>query len=635
MAYSLSPWLKPRFFITGTNRPLAGGLMYTYKAGTTDPATTYSDDAGTTNTNPIQLDSDGQCDLFLDDAVSYRIILKNSAGVTQFDKDRIASIGNTQVQSFNSIAALRLKIGTTAANSAQTLGYYSAGDGGGALFYWNSTSSASDNDGTIIKPTSLSGAGRWIAVLSDSINIRQFGAKMDGSNDDSSSINVALDYAKSAGIDCVVSGGTARISNTIYIPYGVTFRGMGMNEGSNTYPSIIKANANFVNGDMIRFKGVADGSRLLWGGKIRCMTILGNTSATGTQRGISLRDINNNVIATQDTSVFEDLYIRGCKSGGMEFPNGAIPVTFNRIKLLWNNGPGIYIKSGANFHQSMSFIDVSGDGNNGGLLSFEDLDANGSVVIMNLKSERRINVDYGSVDLQENAIKFTNCANTPVTIIGATHISSIRDGATFKKPGDLVKIVSGTSPLISWSAVAIRIRAGDTGTDPYIISNGSSSVPYTQTVGYFCSTSTIGFYSDNNLLKGVFGAGGAFIPAGPADNVWQVQGSTPGLSLYESDASANEKTWSIDASAGGFRIRSVDDSGSASIVMTISRSAGTPLKLSTTVPITPSVYTIATLPIASSASNAITLISDPAVGKGRCIYSDGAGWFYISDNSAV
>ena len=132
MAFSLSPWLKPRFFITGTNRPLAGGLMYTYKAGTTDPATTYSDDAGTTNTNPIVLDSDGQCDLFLDDAVSYRIILKNSAGVTQFDKDRIASIGSTQVQSFNSIAALRLKIGTTAANSAQTLGYYSAGDGGGA-----------------------------------------------------------------------------------------------------------------------------------------------------------------------------------------------------------------------------------------------------------------------------------------------------------------------------------------------------------------------------------------------------------------------------------------------------------------------------------------------------------------------
>ena len=192
MAYSLSPWLKPRFFITGTNRPLAGGLMYTYKAGTTDPATTYSDDAGTTNTNPIQLDSDGQCDLYLDDAVSYRIILKNSAGVTQFDKDRIASLGSTQVQSFNSIAALRLRSGTSSANAAKTLGYYSAGDGGANSFYWDSTSVATDNGGTIIKPTSVSGAGRWLAVDSVEVNPLQFGCYANGVADDTVAMKAML-----------------------------------------------------------------------------------------------------------------------------------------------------------------------------------------------------------------------------------------------------------------------------------------------------------------------------------------------------------------------------------------------------------------------------------------------------------
>ena len=176
MAYSLSPWLKPRFFITGTNKPLAGGLMYTYKAGTTENATTYSDDAGTPNTNPIVLNSDGQCDLFLDDAVSYRIILKNSAGVTQFDKDRIASIGSTQVQSFNSIAALRLRSGTTIANAAKTLGYYVAGDGGANAFYWDSASTATDNGGTVIKPTAVSGAGRWLALDNTRVSLAQFGA---------------------------------------------------------------------------------------------------------------------------------------------------------------------------------------------------------------------------------------------------------------------------------------------------------------------------------------------------------------------------------------------------------------------------------------------------------------------------
>ena len=192
MAYSLSPWLKPRFFITGTNRPLAGGLMYTYKAGTTTPAKTYSDDSGTENTNPIQLDSDGQCDLFLDDTVSYRIILKNSAGVTQFDKDRIASLGSTQVQSFNSIAALRLRSGTTIANAAKTLGYYAAGDGGGNSFYWDGTSVATDNGGTIIKPTSVSGAGRWLAVNSVEVNPLQFGCYGDNTNYDTVAMKAML-----------------------------------------------------------------------------------------------------------------------------------------------------------------------------------------------------------------------------------------------------------------------------------------------------------------------------------------------------------------------------------------------------------------------------------------------------------
>ena len=194
MAYSLSPWLKPRFFITGTNRPLAGGLMYTYKAGTIDNATTYSDDAGTPNTNPIVLDSDGQCDLFLDDAVSYRIILKNSAGVTQFDKDRIASLGSTQVQSFNSIAALRLRSGTTIANAANTLRYYSTGDGGGNSFYWDSTSTATDNAGTVIKPTAVSGAGRWLATDASYINVKQFGAVGDGVTDDTAAFVAANTY---------------------------------------------------------------------------------------------------------------------------------------------------------------------------------------------------------------------------------------------------------------------------------------------------------------------------------------------------------------------------------------------------------------------------------------------------------
>lgn len=114
MSYSLSPNVKARFFITGTNRPLAGGLLYTYLVGTTTPAATYSDNAGTPNTNPIVLNADGECDLYLDDSVSYRLVLKNSDGVTQFDEDRIQSISSAQ------LASLAATASATAADRVQT-----------------------------------------------------------------------------------------------------------------------------------------------------------------------------------------------------------------------------------------------------------------------------------------------------------------------------------------------------------------------------------------------------------------------------------------------------------------------------------------------------------------------------------
>jgi len=206
MAYSLSPWLKPRFFITGTNRPLAGGLMYTYKAGTTDPATTYSDDSGTTNTNPIVLDADGQCNLYLDDYVSYRFILKNSAGVTQFDRDRVSSVGSSTVQSVANIAALRL-ISSSTISSAQTQGYTTVGDGGSNLFVWSSASTAADNSINVIKPTAVSGAGRWLSATK-TLKLEQCGCNGDGVFNNSTALANAATVAVSDGLHLV--GSTAK-----------------------------------------------------------------------------------------------------------------------------------------------------------------------------------------------------------------------------------------------------------------------------------------------------------------------------------------------------------------------------------------------------------------------------------------
>ena len=94
---------------------------------------------------------------------------------------------------------------------ADTSGYYSSGDGGGNSFYWDSTSTATHNGGTVIKPTAISGAGRWLAIQSKKANVLQFGAKGDGSSDDTTVIQnasnavdvICFTHAKSYAFDNV------------------------------------------------------------------------------------------------------------------------------------------------------------------------------------------------------------------------------------------------------------------------------------------------------------------------------------------------------------------------------------------------------------------------------------------------
>ena len=92
MSYSLSPLLKPRFFVNATNKPLVGGKLYTYLAETTTPAPTYSNDTGTPNTNPIILDANGECNLYLNDDVTYRLILKDVQTSTKANANKLYTL---------------------------------------------------------------------------------------------------------------------------------------------------------------------------------------------------------------------------------------------------------------------------------------------------------------------------------------------------------------------------------------------------------------------------------------------------------------------------------------------------------------------------------------------------------------
>jgi hypothetical protein len=91
MAGNLAPALSRQWFDDNGN-PLAGGLIYSYQAGTTTPQATYTDSGlGTPHANPVVLDANGRKPggIWLDQGLSYKFVVKTSGGVTITTEDNI------------------------------------------------------------------------------------------------------------------------------------------------------------------------------------------------------------------------------------------------------------------------------------------------------------------------------------------------------------------------------------------------------------------------------------------------------------------------------------------------------------------------------------------------------------------
>lgn len=138
---SLMPTGKQQFFDSPNGRPLSGGKLYTYAAGTTTPKATYSDAAGTVqNANPIILDSRGEALIYW--SGSYDIVLKDA------NDNLIYS-----VQNYVTDAAAKVVADFAESSGASLIGWILSASG--AVFRW-----VSDK-------------------LSDAVSSKDFGAKGD------------------------------------------------------------------------------------------------------------------------------------------------------------------------------------------------------------------------------------------------------------------------------------------------------------------------------------------------------------------------------------------------------------------------------------------------------------------------
>jgi len=255
---TVTPLILPRWqFLDATGNPLAGGFVNTYAAGTSTPQATYADNTGLIlNSNPVTLDSTGAATIWLG-TNSYRICVKNAASVQQWCADNVPGAGvASTVTAITAITGPNFLNGNTdiTQNTAATSGanqssYNFCIDGS----YWTGSSSAKDkwcwasSMGTGTNPTStlnLTHSGSPGAASFElpnatfsgpnpQIDVTSFGAKCDGSTDDTVAIQAAINSAVSnggivnfpsntAGF-CVIAGNITLAGRA-----GITLRGPNM-----------------------------------------------------------------------------------------------------------------------------------------------------------------------------------------------------------------------------------------------------------------------------------------------------------------------------------------------------------------------------------------------------------------------
>lgn len=253
----------PQFFGTD-GKPLAGGKICTYQAGTTTPLATYTDaTAGTSNDNPIIL---------------------NSAGFPQKSGSVVGIFGGASSGLYKLVVRTAGSDGTCSTGTVVS-SYDQIGDI--TLYFANYVTTA--GTATLITYTNpqTGGTSETVAAkLEQTVSVLDFGAVCDGSTDDTTAITNAIAAAAATSKDLIFNGTSACISGAQTIGTTIHVRGPGtIKRKSGVSSALLTVTADNVVIDGLTIDGNSQGTS---GGKV----LYANGVANFTLKNA---DVRNNV----------------------------------------------------------------------------------------------------------------------------------------------------------------------------------------------------------------------------------------------------------------------------------------------------------------------------------------------------
>lgn len=200
-------------FFNDNGKPLSGGKLYSYAAGTTTPQATYTSSTGATpHSNPIVLDAAGRIpgagELWVTLGQYYKFALVTSADVPVADWDNVSN-GNADLTYYTAGPSSLLTNGTVSSaldalsdeqTGSSVVGFLQSGTGA-------------------VATTVQSKLREWVSV-------KDFGAVGDGVTDDTAEIQAAIN---SGATNIYVPPGSYKITSTITLSTtrDLTFKGAG------------------------------------------------------------------------------------------------------------------------------------------------------------------------------------------------------------------------------------------------------------------------------------------------------------------------------------------------------------------------------------------------------------------------